>query len=726
MSITWWVDIENASGTRQGPGPLLPIRWRSTAVLNRAGTFEFEIPATDTRAATLLQPKRIARCKAVVNGATVEVGAGIIETITIRIANGVPMRVVSGPDLLAELRRYTVDKRSVAGMADFFNWPTFAGDDEIPYKLLASYANAKTASTWTLADAAGSTIGSGTAVTDYEVYARFREDSVLNALIQIANTTGEHFRLGSGRSVQWIGRQSEFVASGVRAVLGADGVAAESYSYLAQIADISHVEDAQAIVNRVIVYGSGQGDNRFTMRGATDWPDGVAINAAGFDTRTIGGRNYHLVVGSSPTATVDFVFNCLEDLTSSTAYGVHEVALQINNVAPLSNTAGDVQAAANQLLVAAWEYLQQHAEPRNTYSLRLAGCNTILRPGTTIPVHAQRWVDGQRPIDINETLNILGSTIELDARGLRTSELVVSDGVRMPMGTGDVIAAQTAKSYVMAAHPQMGPNESTIGYGPEDMDRTHDAVLHFWLSNAITTLEQVLLYFRFDPIRSTVMRHDDLTDVAHSHTTPIYEEAITTNVGLSVLGRLARGGSGGAVGNNIATSAGGFHIHPLHLGILEEIAGNTLNPTTEISITVNGVAASGLVESEGDGWYSLDVTADLIDEDTLQPAQRKNAITFADSRTAINISSISKSVVTVTVITASSHGLSTGDAVWIAGTSAYNGHHANVTVTGATTFTFLSLSGSGTESTGTIVKYKTARVQAQIERRMSIQSIAYR
>ena len=132
MSVNWWVDIENASGTVQGDGPLQPTRWRSTRRLNKAGTFEFEIPATDTRAANLIQQKYIARCYAVIGGATVEVGAGIIEEITLRLDNNVPVRVVRGPDLLSELRRVLVDKRTGLGLTTYFNLPTFVNDDEVP------------------------------------------------------------------------------------------------------------------------------------------------------------------------------------------------------------------------------------------------------------------------------------------------------------------------------------------------------------------------------------------------------------------------------------------------------------------------------------------------------------------------------------------------------------------------------------------------------------------
>lgn len=677
MSITWWVDIENASGTRQGPGPLLPTRWRSTALLNRAGTFEFEIPATEARSADLVQVKRVARCKAVINGATVEVGSGIIESVTIRVANGVPMRVVSGPDLLGELRRTLVDKRSLAAMVAFFNLPTFVNDDEIPYKLLADYANPKTPSAWALVDAGGSTIGSSTAVTDTDVYARFRDDSVLNALIRVAEVTGEHFRIGTGRQVQWLGRDSDFVSSNVRAVLNADGnaITGGGYDYLAQIASISHIEDVQGLVNRVIIYGSGEGDGRLNIRGATEWPDGTAISGSPH-FRTIGGRNYYLVQSSSSSA-VDGVFNCLEDATSTAAYGVHEQALQISNIAPLSNTTADIQNAANQLVRAAWEYILQNAEPRNSYSLRLVGCNTVLRPGTTIPVHAQRWVDGQRPIDINETLNILGATIELDADGLRTSDLMVSDGVRQPMSAGDVIAAQAAKSYVMQAHPQMGPNIDTISF-KEDFDDTISAEMPFWFGDETAQIQQILFRFKIDALRSTVesVASSSTTSSSgggatvtsasgggatptsssyggnHGHSVPVNNGTTGNPVYYNgTTGRFEASGGSNVISNNTDlththTVTIAAHTHDVTIaahthtvtptitttyGIFQD-SGGTVADVSTITLRINGVLISaGAIVPLSSNWHQVDLTVSLINSTTLRPNNASNSITCIGS-----------------------------------------------------------------------------------------------
>ena len=110
--MTIWIDVENASGVRQGSGPIRSaMQWQSTAVLDGAGTFSFTMPAGDPQA-MLLASGRIARCWTVDRGARVEVGAGIIEQVE-RTPGDPSLITVTGPDLLAELGRVQVGALAV-------------------------------------------------------------------------------------------------------------------------------------------------------------------------------------------------------------------------------------------------------------------------------------------------------------------------------------------------------------------------------------------------------------------------------------------------------------------------------------------------------------------------------------------------------------------------------------------------------------------------------------
>jgi len=101
-----WIYITDSSGSRYGPPILTATNWQSTRRLDRAGSFAFDMPAADSRAA-YLGLKREVHAYAIVNDAVTEIGAGIIDRIE-TIAGDPPMLHISGDDLLRELTYRTV------------------------------------------------------------------------------------------------------------------------------------------------------------------------------------------------------------------------------------------------------------------------------------------------------------------------------------------------------------------------------------------------------------------------------------------------------------------------------------------------------------------------------------------------------------------------------------------------------------------------------------------
>ena len=88
---------------------------------------------------------------------------------------------------------------------------------------------------------AGWTIQDGETVTP--VYAGFDGESVLNAMVRVGEHIGEHWRLGTGRVIQWLGTADDFAASGMRGVQHVnDPVGAEG---LEEIAIITHLEESR-------------------------------------------------------------------------------------------------------------------------------------------------------------------------------------------------------------------------------------------------------------------------------------------------------------------------------------------------------------------------------------------------------------------------------------------------------------------------------------------------
>ena len=651
--MRFWIDIENSAGTRQGSGPITTaLSWLSTRRLDMAGEFSFEMPATDSRA-SLVTARMVARCKMIIAGLVVEVGAGIVDSISTRIGDdGQPMLSVSGPDLLAELRRVVLDDGRITG---YGIPPSFNEVDDAPYDILYTWANAKLASAWSLADEAGSAIWSGSPVTATNVYAKFMHESVLAGLIVIAEATEEHFRLGSGRTVEWI---NTWNASGYRAVYGAiSPLAVESRSEIATIASFERVQDSQDIVNRIFIFGSGEGAGRLDLQAVDEWPDGTALGGgAGPFYRTINSILYYFAKATT-TSALDFSINCLMDNASDTTYGPNEMALTFKNVTPISNTAADVTAAANQLLRSGWRWLKSRAYPQDFYRLSLTGVQAILKPGMTIPVTARRWVDGASILAIDTTLNILEATVEVGVDGLRTTGMVVSTTQRHPEDDASVIVERMAEAVVSQAHQQTGPNSYTENHVAV-MDDTNQSDFYFWLGEDIAQISQILLRFRVDPLRSTVR------NVAGSSTGS--GAASTSNSGS------ASPGTGNNLGNHTHNESGAVtfqensahshtvnsHTHTIDhthtftptviatYGLFVAPSANTYGhghsggATTaqiqaDIDILVGGSDRSASIVAESaSGWWQLDVTDWLISATTLRPSAAANVISFVKAAAA--------------------------------------------------------------------------------------------
>jgi hypothetical protein len=102
-----WIDVEDASGNRYGDGPITTAsEWQSTRRLDAAGVFSFSMPASDPRS-NLLAHKRVVRCWRADGNGVYEVGAGIIDSITVEPGDPTMLQV-SGDDLLRELANRTV------------------------------------------------------------------------------------------------------------------------------------------------------------------------------------------------------------------------------------------------------------------------------------------------------------------------------------------------------------------------------------------------------------------------------------------------------------------------------------------------------------------------------------------------------------------------------------------------------------------------------------------
>lgn len=626
----YWVDIEDSSGNRLGRGPLRASNFRHNAQLSASGDFSFVVSGADPNLSALSE-KRVAVCKYIDRSGDLQTfGSGVIDKITRVIeADGRLVVTVSGNDLVRELTNRNVGSLDLSGGG--------AGVSDAPDQIMAFAP-------------AGWSINNGTTLTN--VYAGYDGETVLSALIGAGEPIGEHWRLGSGRVIDWLGPASSFAASGVRAVQHVnDPVAAETADTIALITSFEEVSDAADLLSRVIPRGAGNGGAVLTLAAVTDSaPVGYTLNAA---------QNY------------------VKRDASEVTYGRIERVLDFKNIGPISNTTADIQAAANMLLQASVEHLRKHGVPQKFYRVGLAKVGQMLQPGTTLRTVYRSLVDGTVVYDVDDTFIILEATREITETGIATTSVLISTIDRMPISDSDYLARQAMSARILAAHQQLGASVDTFTYRDE-LDDAKGASLRFWLGDEYTSIQRAILRFRIQPLRSTVK------SVAGSSTT-------TSSGGGST------SGSGG--GTSVASDGGGAHDHqvtsiptagspstlyvnggnlynasgipktfrtdmeptghthnvtiPSHshstpnhthdltpnitmqYGIFEESGANTL-VLANLIIKLNG--GSDLIASVVDisnGWYALDIT-DLLTDAVFRPSQENNEITIttATAKTA--------------------------------------------------------------------------------------------
>jgi len=630
----FWVDIQNSSGARVGAGPLRASMFRVSSKLSAAGTFSFVVSASDPNLSAL-QEKRVAVCKYVdINGDVQEFGSGIIDKITRQINQESRLELhVSGNNLARELHYRSVAALDLSGVGG-------AGVDNAPEQIMA------------LAPA-GWTINNGK--TAVNVYAGFNGESVLAALAHVGEYIGEHWRLGAGRVIEWLGTADTFVASGVRAIQHLnDPVAAETAPAIAIITSLEEESDAVDVLTRIIPRGSGNGGVMLTLSAVTESPPvGYTLNA---------GSNY------------------LKRDDSENTYGRIERALDFKDIKPISNTTLDIQAAANMLLQASVEHLRRYGMPQKFYRVSLSKVDQLLQPGTTLPLVYRVLVDGVVIYDLNDTFNILEVENEITNAGAHTTAVMVSTIDRLPQSDSDFLAQNVQAGRVITAHQQLGASVDTFTYRDE-MDNFKGASFRFWTGDEYTSIQRAVLRFRIQPLRSTVksVAGESTTtssgggstsgsgggttptsgpeSASHAHGLSIGAGTIVYDVGLTALGALVAnagwgGGTVNAIQNNsvnhnhTVTVPAHTHSTPNHThaltpnittvyGIFEESGGNTL-ALADLVIKLNGGAdLNADVVDIGNGWYELDITEELVDE-VFRPSQENNeiAITTSVAKTA--------------------------------------------------------------------------------------------
>lgn len=503
--VKFQVDIENSSGTKLGSGPVASVRrWRYTSRMDRAGDISFDFAANDPQVGVVAN-RNIARAKALINGAWVEVGAGVIDTVdTSPDAQGRVSLSASGMDLIRELSYRTVGELEVGSGSG------------ATHSAALTAIGALAPAGWTFTPAASPD-------NDY-IYARYGGESVLGALVYLAERTQTHFYRSSNRTLVYT---SAFVDSGVRAIQAYGDLEPEQCA----IVGLRRTVDTHDLITRITPYGSGQGAARLTLAATSRAaPSGYTLSAA---------NNY------------------IEHDAAVASYGqIDFPEIEFKEITPISNTDADLQAAANMLFDAALEELTRRATlaSQETYSLTIAGCSQLLRPMQTIRVI---YRDVSQNIDIDADLYILESTWEIDESGIGTTALVVSTDDRWPVSDVNAAAERAVEGRVFQAHPQLNANSYVTAY-TKNVDENNVAEFRFRFGTEVVNLQQALFEFQILPFESTVssIASDSPTTSSGGSSTPSSSSGGSATPTSSAGGGTTASSSSGG-GTTVSSTSGG-------------------------------------------------------------------------------------------------------------------------------------------------------------------------
>jgi hypothetical protein len=526
----FYVDIEDSSGNKLGGGPLTSVsRWQYTSRFDRAGAINFDFAASDPQASTV-QNRRIARAFALINDVWVEVGAGVIDEVGITpTGDGRVSLNVSGLDLIRELGYRTVGTLEVG-----------AGSGATHSAALTAIG-ALAPVGWTFTPAVSPD-------NDY-IYARYGGESVLGALVHLAERTQTHFYRSVDRTLVFT---SAFTSSGVRAIQARGDLVPETCA----IVSLRRTVDTHDLLTRITPYGSGQGNARLTLAATSRAaPVGYTLDAA---------NNY------------------IENDDATTAYGLVDFPeIEFKEIGPISNTDPDLEAAADMLFDAALEELTRRSSlaDQETYSLTVAGCSQLLRPMQTIRLV---YRDLDQDLDINDDLYILEATWEVDESGVRTSQLVVSTDDRWPVSDTSAAAERAVEGRVFQAHPQLNANAYVTAY-TKNVDENEIAEFRFRFGAEVVNLQQVLFEFQILQFESTVRS--------------VASASATTSSGGSATPTSSSGG-----GDTVAAASGGGTTPTTS-------SGGSSTPTSSFGGASTPTSSSGGAISATSGFFTNEAAA---------------------------------------------------------------------------------------------------------------------
>jgi hypothetical protein len=290
------------------------------------------------------------------------------------------MLAVSGDDILRELAWRSVEFMQLV-----------SGTSPVTHAVAVANLAGKLPAGWSTSAAASP--------PNNDIYYNFAGETCLAAALKIAELTRCHVWMNPKRTLKF---DTVWPSSGLRAI-EAPVNPDLSDANTCFIESVEYVEDTYDLISRILPYGA-------------EIPGVAGSYVSLFNTSKSAPVGY----------TLDTANKYLKRDATETTYGRIEGFTKFNDIKANSSGAPDIQSAANQLFDVALYVLQRRSDPAQFYRLRLAHCNGLVTPFQTIRTIFRRVADGRNVVNLDATLYIMGATVEVDADGVRTTDLDVA------------------------------------------------------------------------------------------------------------------------------------------------------------------------------------------------------------------------------------------------------------------------------------------------------------
>jgi hypothetical protein len=348
------------------------------------------------------------------------------------------------------------------------------------------------------------------------VYLQMAGESVLATLCRIAEQTGEHFRLGTGRTVTWLGgtndahitldstllnahRLLELDETVTGATSEATGKLGNWYSSVGGTVVALYDVTGTFEAGETLVFGTSGATGTVAsvdvldfdsgihaQRGPASSPDACAILALTevHDATELVSRVYPYGGGTGSERTtladasvmdpdgyvVDEASNYVERTAAETYYGYQIDTTQVwPDVVARNTTPAQKALASKELLKRALEYLKRHSATSDDdvprfYSLTVSAAPLL--PGQTLRVVYHEWTDdGYHAVSVDETLRVIEVTDQIAPGGPSTLGLQVGTIDRWPVTEAEVLTEHLEKASLSRNVTPSGGGYTKLGGG---------------------------------------------------------------------------------------------------------------------------------------------------------------------------------------------------------------------------------------------------------------------